>query len=93
MRKQNELNASAIKKALKNSFVNVISCYKGKGTTKNATYITIDYKDIDTCLEVFLNLGIVNCLGEFHKKFKCASGIYDFGACYMSDAMYQELNG
>ena len=53
MKTKHELNAPAIKKALKNSFVNVISCYKGKGTTKKATYITIDYKDIKR-LESFI---------------------------------------
>lgn len=37
-----ELNATSIKKALKDSGVNVLNCYKGKGTTKKATYYMSD---------------------------------------------------
>jgi len=90
---RNELNAVALKKGLKNSLINVLKCYKGRGTTKKATYIVIDSKDVDRCLETFLNLGIVSATGKPHFKLKYTDGKpYDFGACYMTDEMYNELN-
>ncbi len=92
MKALHELNATSIKKALTSYGVNVLNCYKGKGTTKKATYIVVSTSDLDLALHAFTELGIVNCGGNTHKKMKCSCESFDFGACYMSDSMFNELN-
>jgi hypothetical protein len=87
------LNAKAIKAELKRNGVHVFSCKQGKGTTKNAIYPVIDFKDAAIMEELFLNLGVVSCTNKPIKAGKkCASGVYSIGACYMSPEMFQELN-
>ena len=86
------LNTKAIKKAMKNHGIKVIHCYRGKGTTKNATMINIDAADIDKALHFFNEFGIVSCTGTKHFKMKSNGGLYRIGSCYMTEAMYKELN-
>jgi len=92
MRKLNGLNAKSIKKALKANGINVISCMNGKGTSKTATYITIDTCCVDDALSFFNELGIVSATGAPHTRRKSSRSEYTFGACFMSQEMYSELN-
>lgn len=87
------LNSKAIKKFLKDYGIGVLSCYKGKGTTRNATYITVAFEDAKRFALIAEDLGIVSCTGrKFVIPTKSRSGKWSVEACYMSEAMHNEIN-
>jgi hypothetical protein len=86
------LSAKNIKKAMKHYGINPLRCCKGNGATKEAALITVKAEDYDKTAKFFKEFGIVNYAGITHRKPSTSMGTADFGACYMSEEMYKELN-
>ncbi len=86
--KLHPLNTKAIRKSLTVEGVKVVSCYKGKGTTKNATYITVSSNDAEKAVIFLNNIGVVSSVNKPLLKLKSSSSTYDLGACYMSNETY-----
>lgn len=87
-----KLNTQAIRKALKNYGIKVRRCVQGTGSQKNATLITVDAEFLAETIAFFNEFGIVNIMGKPHRMPSTRFGTADFGACYMSEKMYNELN-
>lgn len=93
--KRYPLNAKAIKSSLKKEGFKVFSCKKGVGTTKNATYIYVDYSNVIDAVDFLRNIGVVDCLGNpltFIGKITKTEGACYLGACYMDELTFNELN-
>lgn len=87
------LNTKAIKKAMKNSMIDVKSCYQvSRGSSKGATTITVATIDAGTAVEFFKNLGIVDCMGKRINLLKCSRDEYTFTSVFVSQEMFDELN-
>ena len=87
-----QLNAKAIKKALKNEGIKVVSCKACTGSVSKAIYIVVSTKDAEKAAVFFKNAGIVGSRGSELKARKTRYDDYEFGYCYMSNEMYNELN-
>ena len=94
--KKFQLNAKAIRTALKVEGVKVLSCKRGTGSAKKATYIVVDVKDAEKAVSFLANIGVINCLGKqisIMGNITRTEGAYTLGACYMDEQTYNELNG
>ena len=90
------LNAKAIKTTLKKEGVKVYSCKKGTGSSKNATYIYVDYSDAEYSCDLLKNIGVIDCLGNpisIMGKITKKEGVCSLGACYMDEQTYIEVYG
>ena len=86
------LNAKAIKKALKGEGIKVECCKKCYGSQKGAAYIATSVVNLEKTVWTLNNMGIVDGSGHSIKLGTTNYDWYDFGACYMSEEMYKELN-
>ena len=78
-----KINAKELKNTLTENGVKVFHCYHGKGTTKNATYVTVAFEDIQKCAAIFGKLNIVSTTKRpFNFNLKCSSGQYSLMGCY-----------
>lgn len=87
-----ELNAKAIKKALQNEGVKVLACKKGTGSVSGSAYIVTSSDNLEETVAILANFGIVTKRGQALKAAKTSQNYFDFGYCYMSEEMYNEIN-
>lgn len=85
------LDAKAIKKAMKSYGIKVKRCAKGAGSQKKAALIVVCASSLEDTIRFFAEFGIVNFRGKTHRTPSTSYGYADFGACYMSESMYLEL--
>ena len=86
------LNAKAIKKALIREGVKVLSCKKGTGSVAGSANIVTSSDNLKETVAILANFGIVTRRGQALKAAKTSQNYFDFGYCYMSEEMYNEIN-
>jgi hypothetical protein len=87
------LNAKSLKKSLKDYGVKVYRCKQGQGSVKNGVQVVVAESDLNKVAEFFLNIGVVDCRGNVPTGGQTVLGQTELSYLYMSEEMYNELNG
>ena len=90
--KLHNLNAKSIKKTLKNYNIIAINCLQNKGSLKGSISLVVKIEDAIKTAAFCSDFGLVNTLGESPIVRHSSNTYYDFGALYMNDEMFKELN-
>jgi len=94
MKTLHALNTKSLRKSLKDSGIEVVKCHKGKGSSKNAVYISVTCRTAESAVKMLRNIGVVSATGKAHFLLSISDydGVYSFGACYLSDEVFSEMN-